>query len=226
MSNQRRITDDLDVLLGVIPESIVQAVHQANNYDKLLEIILDLGRVPTARYVEEETILREKEITREELDHVVERIGDVWLRDTAPLAIERAEIDRDGQVPQLLIDIDRFKAINDRHGYETGDGMLRRMLRPLLLFVLALLPMIAAAQARVAREVQLPSLLIVAGTSMNAGKTTTAAGLIHGLVRAGRHRGGPGGVRGLVPVRSGAALLVRAACGRRGRSPRAQAAGR
>jgi stage III sporulation protein SpoIIIAA len=76
MSEQRRITDDLDVLLGVIPESIVDAVHQANNYDKLLEIILDLGRMPTARYVEEETVLREKEITREELDHVVERVGD------------------------------------------------------------------------------------------------------------------------------------------------------
>jgi stage III sporulation protein SpoIIIAA len=73
---QLRITDDLDALLGVLPGSIVEAVHKANNYDALLEIILDLGRVPTARYVEDEVVLFNKEITRAELDHVVERIGE------------------------------------------------------------------------------------------------------------------------------------------------------
>jgi stage III sporulation protein SpoIIIAA len=75
MSQQRRITDDLEILLSILPESIVKAVHKVNHYDKLLEIILDLGRVPTARYVEEEIVLRAKEITREELDHMVESIG-------------------------------------------------------------------------------------------------------------------------------------------------------
>ncbi|MGB8214065.1 MAG: R3H domain-containing nucleic acid-binding protein [Anaerolineales bacterium] len=73
---QLRITDDLDALLGVLPGSIVEAVHKANDYDNLLEIILDLGRVPTARYVQGETVLINKEITRAELDHVVERIGE------------------------------------------------------------------------------------------------------------------------------------------------------
>jgi stage III sporulation protein SpoIIIAA len=73
---QLRITDDLDALLGILPGNIVEAVHKANDYDNLLEIILDLGRVPTARYVQGETILINKEITRAELDHVVERIGE------------------------------------------------------------------------------------------------------------------------------------------------------
>ena len=73
---QLRITDDLDALLGVLPGDIVEAVHKANDYDNLLEIILDLGRVPTARYVQGETVLIKKEITRAELDHVVERIGE------------------------------------------------------------------------------------------------------------------------------------------------------
>jgi stage III sporulation protein SpoIIIAA len=76
MSQQRKITDDLDALLGVLPESIVKAVHAANNYDRLLEIILDLGRVPTARFVETEITLRHSEVTRDELDHVIERIGE------------------------------------------------------------------------------------------------------------------------------------------------------
>lgn len=104
MSEQRRITDDLDVLLGVIPESIVKAVHKANNYDRLLEIILDLGRLPTARYVEEETVLRDKEITREELDHVVERIGDFD-------ADNRAGIERT---------LHRISAIRNRRGHVVG----------------------------------------------------------------------------------------------------------
>jgi len=73
---QLRITDDLDALLGILPGNIVEAVHKANDYDDLLEIILDLGRVPTARYVQGETVLINKEITRAELDHVVERVGE------------------------------------------------------------------------------------------------------------------------------------------------------
>ncbi len=73
---QLRITDDLDALLGILPGNIVEAVHKANDYDNLLEIILDLGRVPTARYVQGETVLINKEITRAELDHVVERTGE------------------------------------------------------------------------------------------------------------------------------------------------------
>ena len=73
---QLKITDDLDALLDVLPANIRHAVEQANNSDYLLEIILDLGRVPTARFVENEVILSNKELTRAELDHVVERVGD------------------------------------------------------------------------------------------------------------------------------------------------------
>jgi stage III sporulation protein SpoIIIAA len=76
MSEQRRITDDLDALLNVLPKSVVEAVHKANHYDKLLEIILDLGRVPTARFVDSEIVLRENEITAEELAHTVEGLGE------------------------------------------------------------------------------------------------------------------------------------------------------
>ncbi len=73
---QHRITDDLDALLDVLPINIRRAVEKANNSEKLLEIILDLGRVPTARFVEEEIVLQEKEITRAEIDYVDERTGE------------------------------------------------------------------------------------------------------------------------------------------------------
>jgi len=73
---QHKITDDLDALLDVLPANIRHAVEEANNSDYLLEVILDLGRVPTARFVENEVVLSNKELTRAELDHVVERVGD------------------------------------------------------------------------------------------------------------------------------------------------------
>jgi stage III sporulation protein SpoIIIAA len=76
MTQQKRITDDLDALLDVLPPPVRHAVEVANNSENLLEIILDLGRVPTARFVEQEIPLSEKEVTRAEIDYVVERIGD------------------------------------------------------------------------------------------------------------------------------------------------------
>jgi stage III sporulation protein SpoIIIAA len=104
MSQQRRITDDLDALLNVLPESIVEAVHKANHYDKLLEIILDLGRVPTARFVDGEIILREKEVTAEELVHTVEGLGEFD-------ADNRAGIERT---------LHRISAIRNRRGHIVG----------------------------------------------------------------------------------------------------------
>jgi stage III sporulation protein SpoIIIAA len=72
---QHRITDDLEALLEVLPSNIRHAVEKANNSERLLEIVIDLGRVPTARFVENELTLLDKEITRPEIDHITERIG-------------------------------------------------------------------------------------------------------------------------------------------------------
>src|SRR5512140_3840446 len=72
---QRRITDDLNALLSVLPPPVAQAVTRANNSDNLLEIILDLGRLPTARFVDSEVALIQTEVGRADIDFVVERIG-------------------------------------------------------------------------------------------------------------------------------------------------------
>jgi stage III sporulation protein SpoIIIAA len=72
---QHRITDDLEALLDVLPLNIRHAVEKANNSEKLLEIVIDLGRVSVARFVDTEVTLSEKEITRAEIDHITERIG-------------------------------------------------------------------------------------------------------------------------------------------------------
>ena len=61
---QHQITDDLDALLAVLPEEVTQAINKINNNSDLLEVIMDLGRVPTARLLSGEVILSEKEVTR------------------------------------------------------------------------------------------------------------------------------------------------------------------
>ncbi len=73
---QRRITDDLNILMGVLPPAITSAVTRLDNSDQLIEIILDLGRQPSARFVSGEIPLFEAEVTHQEINFVVERIGD------------------------------------------------------------------------------------------------------------------------------------------------------
>jgi stage III sporulation protein SpoIIIAA len=73
---QLKITDDLEALLEVLPADVRAAVEQADDSENLLEIILDLGRVPTARFVDREVTLRQAEVTRAEIDHVDARTGE------------------------------------------------------------------------------------------------------------------------------------------------------
>ncbi len=74
---QRKITDDLGALLDVLPKTIHQSVQKLDNSDNLLEIIIDLGRLPTARFTTEELVLRQDgEVTYEEIAQVVEGVGD------------------------------------------------------------------------------------------------------------------------------------------------------
>jgi len=73
---QRRITDDLHALLSVLPPAIAQSVTEANDSDNLLEVILDLGRVPTARFLDREVVLSRVEVSHTDIDYVVDRIGE------------------------------------------------------------------------------------------------------------------------------------------------------
>jgi stage III sporulation protein SpoIIIAA len=74
-SKQRKITDDLDALLDVMPPALAETVRQANQSEDLLEIIMDLGRQPEARFPDREVVLSQQEISTEEIDWVASRIG-------------------------------------------------------------------------------------------------------------------------------------------------------
>lgn len=71
---ERRITDDIDKLRSILPPSINRALDKNGDLENLLEIILDLGRVPTARYLSGEVILSEKEVNRLELDAISKKL--------------------------------------------------------------------------------------------------------------------------------------------------------
>ncbi len=73
---QRRITDDLPALLAVLPPKYEDQVKKANNADDLLEIILDLGRLPMARFIDREVEISDREVARAEIDEVLKRIGE------------------------------------------------------------------------------------------------------------------------------------------------------
>ena len=74
MSNHR-ITDNLDSLFEVLPPEISQAINENGKNSDLIEIILDLGRVPTARFTNEEVELSDIEVTEKIIKFVVDRIG-------------------------------------------------------------------------------------------------------------------------------------------------------
>jgi stage III sporulation protein SpoIIIAA len=101
---QKKITDDLPVLLAVLPKKYADAVTDANNSDNLLEIILDLGRVPVARFIDRELGLSQEEVKRAEIDDVLAHIGEFD-------ADNRAGIERT---------LHRISAIRNKHGVVVG----------------------------------------------------------------------------------------------------------
>ncbi|MEA3344791.1 MAG: R3H domain-containing nucleic acid-binding protein [Chloroflexota bacterium] len=73
---QKKITDDLEALLEVLPLPVVEALRETNQGNGLLEVVMDLGRPPEARFVRGELQLFQKEVTREDIDYVVSRISE------------------------------------------------------------------------------------------------------------------------------------------------------
>lgn len=74
--SQYKITDDLNALLTALPQRIQEALRSQNHSDDLLEVVLDLGRLPEARFMEFEAVLSEEEVSAADLQDVVARIGE------------------------------------------------------------------------------------------------------------------------------------------------------
>ncbi|RMG96902.1 MAG: AAA family ATPase [Chloroflexi bacterium] len=73
---EQKIHEDLQALLDILPARVRQKIKEIGREDELIEIVMDLGRVPTARYTDGEVVLHSQEISWSDIDLVVNSIGD------------------------------------------------------------------------------------------------------------------------------------------------------
>jgi stage III sporulation protein SpoIIIAA len=72
---QRVVADDLIELLEVLPPHVCEPLRDMARRHELLEVVLDLGREPEARFPGDELILSDRPVVQEDLEYVVSRIG-------------------------------------------------------------------------------------------------------------------------------------------------------
>jgi stage III sporulation protein SpoIIIAA len=101
---ERVITDDLDLLLDALPPHVRTPLKQREDNFELLEIVMDLGRRPEARYPGREVLLADIEVSAEDIEYVVSRIGE--FGDDNRAGIERT--------------LHRISAIRNRRGRIVG----------------------------------------------------------------------------------------------------------
>lgn len=101
MTEEERL--EIDLLVGIMPARIAEAV-KAQGYDGLIEIVLDLGRRPTARYRGNEVSLSDLEVADTEISHVVAQVS------------EFGDDNRAG-IPRTL---HRISGIRNRRGHIVG----------------------------------------------------------------------------------------------------------
>ncbi|CAN5223881.1 AAA family ATPase [soil metagenome] len=72
---RRETTDDLDALMEALPPEICDRLRALANRTDLLEVVMDLGRRPQARFTTGEQDLLDREITDADIAHVIDHIG-------------------------------------------------------------------------------------------------------------------------------------------------------
>jgi len=100
---EEEVTDNLADLLNALPPRLIERLRQHDNRE-LVELVLDLGRKPAARYDWGEVELDDADVTREDLEHIVEHIGNFGEDNRA--GIERT--------------LHRISAIRNRAGIVVG----------------------------------------------------------------------------------------------------------
>ena len=70
-----RITDNLQDLLEVLPADIRESIRPRDDWGELLEVVMDLGRRPEARFESQAVYLTERLVEEEDLDYVTSRLS-------------------------------------------------------------------------------------------------------------------------------------------------------
>jgi stage III sporulation protein SpoIIIAA len=67
--------DDTEALLSVLPPHIFQGLRRSERIGEVLEIVMDLGREPEARFAGSDLILSSRPVSFEDIEYVITRIG-------------------------------------------------------------------------------------------------------------------------------------------------------
>jgi len=73
---ESRITDDLNKLLEMLPTDLRDKLHAHPDKDQLIEVVMDLGRLPEARFPGKAEYLSDRLITQTDLEDCIKTIGD------------------------------------------------------------------------------------------------------------------------------------------------------
>ncbi len=69
------ITEDLQKLLDILPQDLQQKLENHPKRDNLVEVVLDLGRRPEARFPHTAEYLSETPVTQAQIDDCIQRVG-------------------------------------------------------------------------------------------------------------------------------------------------------
>ena len=69
------LADDLNQLLNVLPKFVREPIEQHPNREQLIEIVLDIGRRPEARFANSTSYLSYRTIVWQDLDYILKRLG-------------------------------------------------------------------------------------------------------------------------------------------------------
>ncbi len=70
-----QVTDDLDALLATLPPAIADQLRDHQQRGELIEVVMDLGRKPEARFSDHWEYLSETPITQEDIQYCSDRVG-------------------------------------------------------------------------------------------------------------------------------------------------------
>lgn len=98
------ISDDLDALLNILPPHVREPLRSQAQLNELLEVVIDLGSPPEARFPQGEAVIGCKEVDHNDIAFIVSRIG-------AFTADNRAGIERT---------LHRISAMRNRRGAIIG----------------------------------------------------------------------------------------------------------
>ena len=75
IASQKVVVDDRDSLLNVLSNRVQAWLQELGNLENLIEVILDLGRPPQARYRDTEEQMDDQDVTEDEINGVISRLS-------------------------------------------------------------------------------------------------------------------------------------------------------